>query len=601
MNKFDDVLIIKPSAKPMKFYKVFTFDTESLRFGNGDITSPSYREYQVIFNHNIFDGKNHYYGLNILEFYDNVYKLVKSYKKITLVGHFIRYDLQILNIIKFILKKDFLGYSLQKVMIDNVIFVKFHSSDKNYVIQFIDSYNFFKASLQSLGEKIGLKKLDLEDYKLSWEDWNVKIKENGEQRVKIDCEVLYKVFMSYLEDSDFIHGISTASTSFKTFKGNYLKRVITYPKCLIDSALSSYRGGRTELYKITQEPVFLNVYDINSLYPYVMKKYKYSYQFHREVNRINFDDIEDNDYNYLFKIDYQYQDKPLRLPIVIKNDNGKLTQIYSGKNVWLTGLEVLELYKQNVLITFKEGYEFLNDYLFVDFVDYFYNKREKSTNELTRKFYKDNLNSLYGKFGQHKGFSEIIPYDFPDMQFQFALFQHKESGLSKIRINEITYSFHNDYATIHLDLPRQRMNNPLIASEITANARLENYFTQRDMGFEHIYNTDTDSFFVDREYPISSKLGKVKLEKSGMFMLYDVKDYSYIDNEGKPHITLKGIPKDSIKIDDNTYIISQFSTIKSQKVNGQVDVKNTLKKLKRVRDKLSYIPDDENNLIGIPL
>ena len=198
MNKFDDVLIIKPSAKPMKFYKVFTFDTESLRFGNGDITSPSYREYQVIFNHNIFDGKNHYYGLNILEFYDNVYKLVKSYKKITLVGHFIRYDLQILNIIKFILKKDFLGYSLQKVMIDNVIFVKFHSSDKNYVIQFIDSYNFFKASLQSLGEKIGLKKLDLEDYKLSWEDWNIKIRENGEQRVKIDCEVLYKVFMSYL-------------------------------------------------------------------------------------------------------------------------------------------------------------------------------------------------------------------------------------------------------------------------------------------------------------------------------------------------------------------------------------------------------------------
>lgn len=599
MSIYDDVLIIKPSAKPFNFYNVITFDTESLRFGIGDQDSKDYTEKQTIFNYDLYDGKSHYYGLRVIDYYKHISFLISKYDKITLIGHFIRYDLQILGLMNFILDKNLLGLDLKTVMIDNVVYVKFRSDNKTKVIQFLDSYNYFKASLQSLAEKIGISKIELDDYKLHWQDWNEKLKQNGEKRVKTDCEVLYKVIMQFINDKDFIHGISLASTSFKTFKGNYLKRVITFPKVLIEPALLSYRGGRTELYKVSSEPVYLKCYDINSLYPFVMRNNKYSYQFHREINNINFDDIENEDYNYLFNIDYQYQDKPLRIPIVIKDDNGKLTQLYSAKNVWLTGKEVLELYKDNVLISFRKGYEFLNDYLFTDFIDYFYGKRENTTNELSRKFYKDIQNTSYGKLAQHKGFSEIIPYDFQDEQFQFALFQHKNTGISRINVNDTTYSFHLEYATIKKDFPKQRMNNPFIASEITANARLYNFYIQKDMRFENVWNTDTDSFFTNREYPVSTKLGKLKLEKSGYFMFYDVKDYSYVDDSGKAHITLKGIPKDSIKIDENTYIISEFSTLKTQTEINTVNVKNTLKKLKRMRDKLQYIEDD-GLLIGIP-
>ena len=600
MNKYDDVLIVKPSAKPFKFYKVFTFDTESLRYGKGMPNNPKYSEYQEIYNYDIYDGNRHYYGLNILDFYKDVDKLLSEYRKITLIGHFIRYDLQILDIIKFILKKKFLNLDLKNAMIDNVIFIKFMSGNKEYVIQYIDSYNYFRTSLQRLSEKLGHSKIEIEDYKLNWQDWNTKIRLNGEQRVKTDCELLYKIFIEFLNDKDFVHGVSIASTSFKTLKQNWLKRTLTMPKCLIDSVLESYRGGRTEIYKINEEPIYLNVYDINSLYPYVMRNKKYSYKFHKEVNKINFDDIENNDYNYLFNIDYAFQDKPLRLPIVVKNDNGKLTQLYSKKNVWLTGQEVLELYKQDVLINFRAGYEFFNDYLFTDFIDYFYNKRNNTTNELVREFYKYIMNTSYGSLGQHKGFSEIIPYDFKDTQFQYALFMHNENNVSKVNVNDLTYSFHNGYATIKTDLPKYRMHNPLIASEITANARLENYYYQQKIGFSHIFYTDTDSFFIDREWTTSKDLGKLKLEKSGYFMLYDVKDYSYIDNEGNAHITLKGVPKDSIKLDDNTYIINHFSTLKSQTQNGIVDVKNTLHKVKRLRDKLEYINSDDM-LIGVPM
>ena len=599
---FNDVLIVKPSAKPFKFYTPIAFDTEGLRFGNSfKPDSPKYRESQEIYNYDLYDGKTHFYGTDLLGFYDSVYTLMRRYNKITLFGHFIRYDLQILDIIKFILKKEFLGLHLQTSMIDNVIFIKFRSANKEFVIQYLDTYNYFRTSLNELAKKLGLSKTDIENYKLEWKKWNAQLEVNGEERVKTDCEILYKVFTEFLNDKDFVHGVSIASTSFKTLKQNWLKRTLTMPKCLIDSVLESYRGGRTEIYRINNEPLHLNVYDINSLYPYVMRNKKYSYKFHKEVNSINFDDIENADYNYLYNIDYTYQDKPLRLPIVVKDDNGKLTQIYSKRNVWLTGQEVLELYKQNVIITFRAGYEFFNDYLFTDFIDYFYNKRLNSTNKLSKEFYKYIMNTSYGTMGQHKGFSEIIPYDFKDEQFQYALFLHNNTNKSKIEVNDVVYSFHNGYATIHKDLLRSRMHNPLIASEITANARLENYYWQRNIGFEHIFYTDTDSFFIDREWSISKDLGKLKLEKSGIFMLYDVKDYSYIDDKGEVHITLKGIPKDSVKVDDNTYIVNSFSTLKSQTKNGIVDVKNTLHTVKRLRDKLQYIENEDGLLIGVPM
>ena len=596
---FKNVLLVRPKAKPFNFHKIITFDTESLRYGYGNPESPSYKEKQVLYNYDLYDGNDHYYGEKLSDFYLDVYNLMKKYQKITLIGHFIRFDLQILNVMKFIIEKKLFGLDLKNAFIDNVKFIKFRTKNKEFVIQFLDSYNYFHTSLQKLAENLGLSKVELEDYNLSWKDWNYKIRENGYDRVRTDTEILYKVFMEFYNDPDFVKGISIANTSFKTLKQNWLKRTLSLPHSLIDYALSSYRGGRTEIYKINSDPVYLRAYDINSLYPYVMKKEKYSYQFHREIGKINFDDIENNDYNYLFNIDYQYQDKPIRLPVVIKNENGKLTQMYSGTNQWLTGKEVLELYKDNVLITFHKGYEFLCDYLFSDFIDYFYEKRKKSTG-LNREFYKLIMNTSYGSLGQHKGFSEILPLNSNNENLQFALFMSKENNVSKVNVNGKTYSFHNGFTTIHKDLPHYRMHNPLIASEITANARLVNFKYQKEIGFKHIFYTDTDSFFIDREWITSNELGKLKLEKSGMFMLYDVKDYSYIDDSGNAHITLKGIPKNSIKVDDQTYILNSFSTIKSQKQDGIVDVKNTLKKLKRERDKLEYI-NDNGMLIGMPL
>ena len=78
-----------------------------------------------------------------------------------------------------------------------------------------------------------------------------------------------------------------------------------------------------------------------------MRDKKYSIKFRREIDRINYDAIENNNYNYLFNISYVYQgkanEKPVRLPIVLRNKDNRLVQSYNASNVWLTGQEILDI------------------------------------------------------------------------------------------------------------------------------------------------------------------------------------------------------------------------------------------------------------------
>ena len=50
-----NVLLVRPKAKPFNFYKIITFDTESLRYGYGNPESPSYKEKQVLYNYDLYD------------------------------------------------------------------------------------------------------------------------------------------------------------------------------------------------------------------------------------------------------------------------------------------------------------------------------------------------------------------------------------------------------------------------------------------------------------------------------------------------------------------------------------------------------------------
>lgn len=566
----------------------------------------------------MFDGYSHYYDEEIIQFQVLLWELLTKYKKITLVCHNAKYDFQLLKLLEnFITSKKLLGLHRKKMILGSVNYVKFSSLNNALSISFLDSTNYFKVSLSELGEAIGLKKEDESDYKLTAKEWNKKLPIMAKPRVQKDTEILYEFFTEFLKMPGLIFGITSASTAFKTFRKYFLKYDISLPKELIDPALASYRGARVEPYKFYPTPVKRNYYDINSLYPKVMRDNKYSVKFRRkiEVNEISLEEIAKGTYNYLIKCNYQYQDKPLRIPVVIKNNNNdRLIQSYSGQNVWLTGKEILAMAKQNVVIQFLECYEFFAENIFSEYVDHYYNLRKQTTNQVWNLFYKVGmLNSLYGKFGQHKRITKYKSVkdldEIEEIAYKIALKQNKKEYV----LNGKYISIHDGYLTEMEELPEEQLYNPLIASEITANARLYNYEMQVAMGVENVDYTDTDSFMTDRILETSTELGKLKLEMTGIFTFYDAKDYEYfgicthkncvVCNNKTPalHSTLKGIRKDAyFDVENNRYIQRQFSSFKSSQKIGMVQVKNISKVLSRKRKKLRYVKNQYGEEIGYP-
>ena len=546
-----------------------------------------------------------------------LYKMILEHNHITVIMHNMSYDAQIMGLIDFVVRKRFYDLELKQVITSGIFYLKFQDKNRHRTIEFLDTYNYFKYSVEKMGQSLGLKK-QIDDYSLTPTKWNNKLKDGmGKERVKLDTEILYKYFMRFINNDKFVIGLSLASTSFKTYRKKYQKLVISHPLDKIDSSLASYRGGRCEPYIINKEAIHLKSYDINSLYPFVLKHNKYSYKYHREINKIDFEAIEKNDYNYLYNVDYSYAEKPERLPIMVKSSDGMLTQSYSSNNVWLTGNEILAMYKQSdsILFRFHSGQEWHSDYLFTDFINDFYNMRLKA-DEIEGKMLKDVMNSNYGKWAQHKRQSQILALSDIDALTLSILMDIENENKRIINVNGITYNRHGDFFTVSKEMNKEAMYSPIIGSECTANARLVNFDYQQQIGFKHVYYTDTDSFFIDREWTTSKELGKLKLEKQGMFFIFDAKDYQYTDNKGIIYATHKGITKkakkwnvelvDKYNQEHNTqyeeiYTQKQFSGFNTVGHNAiSVIVKDVDKKIKREHRKLSYEKNNNGDYIGKP-
>lgn len=584
-------LIISP-VKTQRFhnYNVITIDTETLRYDTDN------GEFQKFFNFDAFDGKKHYYTENLKEVYSILNSLKEDKERVTFYAHHIMFDLRTIHFVNLILQDRLFGLPVKRRLLDFILYLKYESPDHSKIVQFADSMNYFRTSLQNIAKMFELSKTNTEEYSLSAEEWNKILLIDGKERVQTDTEILYKSIKEFENSPHFDLGITLASTSFNTFRKRYLKRIITLPENLINTSLEIYHGGIVMPYKLVTD-FELNSYDINSLYPYVMKTQPYSVKFlHKRTDKkYIFDDIKDKGYNYLVRVKYRANEFKWS-PVFTTYDNQLIPFLENEQ--WVTGNELLELYNNNFTIEISEILEFKNDFLFTDFVNDYYKLRLESKSDYEKYFFKIFLNSLYGKFGQHKGYSEIQLINNIDNPMVRDILLNSE--LSKQVINGKVYSIYGDFVSVRNE--GSVKYNPLIAGEITANARLLNFEYSKLIGFDNLYYTDTDSFMTTKIMPESKDIGKLKLEKSGLFTIYAPKDYEYYGNchkfdchicqgkENKLHRTVKGV-NDINSISGNTYINKKWSNLK-YKINDDIYIEYAKQVLQRNNKKLRY----ENNI-----
>lgn len=307
-----------------------------------------------------------------------------------------------------------------------------------------------------------------------------------------------------------------------------------------------YYGGRTEVFSF-KKLATAYLYDINSLYPYVMGKYSYPDKFYyvyrwKEPKSIPIKvQIENTDIIAIFAI---VNDTLEKYPFFASRIKDKLVFNNSVKECLIFREELEYLVKIGYLFSFRItgcvfGYQQKHLEKFVN-EGYEIRKQMKANNNPEEYFIKILLNSGYGKFGEGR---EKIDYGVM-------------SSASEMDENTTIEEYNENYPWLVTRTKKHSnflTNNVLIAEKITAMARLELYSRIHDAisaGALLAY-TDTDSLVLDAPVlPVGKNIGELKCETIYDFQALGLKEYIHSNA-----IICKGV-----KIHSKSELLAYFTT-----------------------------------------
>ena len=394
-----------------------------------------------------------------------------------------------------------------------------------------------------------------------------------------------------LTDRDFVGRISTASLSrflFKTgykgkeFKGEFSNKTDYEQLCSYkwyydleteDFIRESYCGGRTEVFKPRLEVQGFH-YDVNSLYPFVMKdggEYpigKPDYTGKGSVAEHWYRDWQQYHSGLGFVNCKVYIPKQPIPPLPVKM--GKLTfpcgEVYG---TWTyeeldyaekeCGVEIREFYAG---VHFKQTFP-----VFERFVSEFYKLKEEGTvteNEPLRTLAKLILNVGYGYTGMRRDDKSSMDTIENASKYERILFQDEELGFI-----EVPTEIKSEYIQVQ------------VASYVTSRARLVLLKALRDVVNRggNVYYCDTDSIVCDIELDPSmvdgSKLGFWDLEGrpvKGLFIRPKV--YTEVYEDEKETVKFKGVSKETQEELDYNFYESIYTDLEEQDKDFIVVEKN---------------------------
>jgi hypothetical protein len=439
------------------------------------------------------------------------------------------------------------------------------STGNFYPITFIDSIAHLKTSVSNLGSIISFKKLEHPDFfpnkPKNQEQWKELIEYNLR-----DSEITFK-FMSWLQDWYNRLGCAlkpTASSSaMDLFRRNFLgsKFWKQQDRDVIKDSYEAYYGGRVEAFKrglfLSENWAKLNTYDVNSLYPFVLKTGVYPIPYvYRRAETISSTDIERG----LGTGHFELKSPPdIEIPIIplrtdkLRFPSGLIRGVYDFATIKYALNHGYELISAKNGIVYEHGFRPFRKYVDFLYAERMKLKAEKNPAEIICKLL---MNSFYGKFGYNYTNKEMLMGNEAAMD---EMFNHDAEIYPLDDTEQIFRVVKGDNAQI----PPYVF--PIYALMTTSYARIHMLNQYRMIGAKHLLYTDTDSIFTDRTISTSSELGEMKLEESWQKLcIVKPKMYSGILSDSmKNVIKLKGmlrITEDgaSEKKDDEIYDFEDF-------------------------------------------
>jgi len=443
---------------------------------------------------------------------------------------------------------------------DNLITENKYNKKDFYKITFIDSISHLGASLSQLGKIVKHDKIKSPDFLGFFPRTYEQISELIRYNLN-DSYVTY-LFMSWLQKEYNKLGcnlrVTISSTALDLFRRKYLKSTWEQEnKKISEICYKAYYGGRTEIFK---RGVFGNPriksYDVNSLYPYIMKESRFPKPEGIYKKNINYNDLKL--FDGVVKASLECPET-LTIPFLPV----RLDKLYFPTGLICGYYSFVELrYALNLkykILKLGEGVVYHNSFSpFKKIITDLYNYRmkRKKAKDSTHLVPKILMNSLYGKFGYNytnkdmiihgseltpkiiKQSSQIVPY--PNKEY--------------FRIRSSERSTKPNYVY------------PVLSLYVTANARIHMYKEFKKVGFDRVYYSDTDCIFTTRTLKVSGDLGALKLENDFInCCLIKPKMYSGKTQKGDL-VKIKGLKK-SIKSYDEFIINASDGNISATITN----------------------------------
>lgn len=441
------------------------------------------------------------------------------------------------------------------------------------VIRFKDSYKIFPTSIAKMAKVVGLEKgiIDYEKYS------NVQAKEDLPQEVVdyaiLDALILVRYWNASKKNLE-VKRLTISSIVYNEFKAFYGKtKFISHfggyiDKKTINNVISKeeflefykgYKGGLV-LVKNGIKDVELKVdgysYDVNSMYPWVMKTKLMPYG---KPSSIKYENVENVAILKVYINKAYILDEEIPCFVFsqskLTDEHQKHKKLIIDEVIVVTEFE-FELIKKYYFIDFQilNKWYFKASYIFKNFISELEEQKTNAKNEADRQVAKIKLNSLYGKFGQKFLRSQRILIKkedlLPDQGVKFEIGNYYE--VSKIEeVDLISYVpvalFITSYARVHL---------------------LENIIKNK----ERFLYADTDSIYLDGMQEglqiDETSFGAFKLEnRFSRFKYIKAKCYIFETLDGKITTKIAGLSKDKHKDINfsNFYKGSVFEKSKTQR------------------------------------
>lgn len=436
------------------------------------------------------------------------------------------------------------NYKLKPLMRNHRLYELSVYSNKKLLFRFRDSLNLLPGKLSSLAKNLcpGLGQKGSIPYdevtQSNLESKKISLLDYMKQDILLLGGVMQKAQEIYwkLYKVDIESKITLPSLALSIFRMKYYDSSnwpIHIPNKNEDSFIRrGYYGGHTDIYKPYGKDLYY--YDVNSLYPFVMKEYPMP-----GGKPVWHGNLEGMDLDSMFGFIEAY--------VVCPNTIKKPFLPYRDKNntlIFPTGEFVGVYYSDELKYARDLGYTVLpiSGYLFEkmespfkDFVSSLYESRQeakKEGNEAISYVYKMLMNSLYGRFGINP--KSTITEVCDSNRYKHLIRNSELIFGDLLSDNNYIVAYHSNTETGPGFWNPPKNSAVQLAAAITASARIYMYpYISR----EDSYYTDTDSVVLGSPLPeeerSSTILGKFKLEDrvlKGYFLAPKAYFYTALDS-----------------------------------------------------------------------